>query len=266
MGIVDFDAEHRIDLAASHRIAQQIAQTTDVEDLAVAFETQIGDATEYRFEHLFGTSHRLVVIDLLIHVVSAYQIRFDGMNGAVFDDETIGIEIEHLHNPIEIVQIIAYPRHIAISQNVIHAIGIELARYNRMIPSMAFLSDTADDAFWHAAIEIAQDSIDIAIFAQNIGASHRFVIEIANLRHPRFESMAKRRMTNIVQQCRRARHGSLESIAAWIGTVEHALGNVLSPNRMTKSRVFCSVVDEIRQTELTDSTQSLNDIGIDEGK
>ena len=107
-------------------------------------------------------------------------------------------------------------------------------------------------------------AIDNAASCQN--ASHRFVIEIANLRHPRFESMAKRRMTNIVQQCRRARHGSLETIAAWIGTVEHALGDVLSPNRMTKSRVFCAVVDEIRQTELTDSAQSLNDIGIDEGK
>ena len=168
-----------------------------------------------------------MVIDLAVHVITADQVGLDGMNGAITDDDTGVVAVEHFEDSLDIEEVVLDASHIAVAQNVVHAVGVELARDDGMIPGMRFLRDALDDTFRHARIKIVKDAVDIAVLAHDVRACHGLVVKAADAGNTGLEGMAEGRMADVVQERRGARDRAFERIAIGTGAVENAARHML---------------------------------------
>ena len=206
------------------------------------------------------------MIDLAVHVIAADEVGLDGMYGAVADDDAGAVTVEHLEDALDIEEIVLDAGHITVAEDVVHAIGVELAGDDRMIPGVRLLRDALDDAFGHARVEIVQDAIDIAVLAHDVRAGHGLVIEVADGGDAGLEGMAESGMADVVQKRRSARDRALERVAVGAGAVEYAARHMLRAQRVPETRVLGAVIDKARKAELADTAKALDDLGIDQAE
>lgn len=134
VGIVNADTEFRIDAICADDIAKESTESSDVKDGFVSFGGEVSDAFEDGFEHFFGAAHGFVMIDLLIHVISADEVGFNGVNGAETDGDAVVVAIEHFEDTVDVIEVVSDAGHVTVPQDIIHSVGIELTGYDGVIP------------------------------------------------------------------------------------------------------------------------------------
>lgn len=111
-----------------------------------------------------------------------------------------------------------------------------------------------------------KDAEYVAVLAQDMGAGHGLVIELANTSDAGFEGVTESGVSDVVKESSGARDGAFKGIAAGICTVKDSGCDVLCSDGVSETGVFCAVIDESGESELTDASKSLNDIGVNEGE
>ena len=227
MRVVHRQAKLRIDATVRYDIFEEHAHAADLENRAVARCCEIGYATENSLEEFFRAPDSLMMIDLAVHVVTADQVGLDCMDRAIADDDAVAVAVEHLEDALDVEEIVLDAGHVAVAEDIVHAVRVELTGNNRMIPGMRLLRDALDDAFGHARVKVVQDMKDLAVLAHDVRTCHGLVIEAADGGYAGLEGMAERRVTDIMQERSRARDGALERIARGAGAVKDAACDML---------------------------------------
>ncbi len=250
-------------LAARHRARDRQARGLG------AAARELGEAGEREHEHVLRRAHRLVVIDLRVHVRAREQVLLDGVAAAaVVDDESpragpdgVGIvrDLDRVDDPVEVVGRVARAGVMTVAQQVVEAIDVELRRHQlaRVAGDVALVPERAQRV-GQRGVERGERGVELAI----LGDDARAPVLVVVARQHVLPRVRERTVADVVEQRRdldvaRDRRREVEP-------PRHPLRDVERPERVAEPRVLGAGVHQPREPHLLDAPQPLHRGGVEQ--
>ena len=240
---------------------------------------ELAEAADEGAEDDLGGAHRLVEVDLAVHVEARQEEALDRGQALVAVDREVGgalplgdVEAQGGQQPVEVEGPVAHPGHVGVAQEVVAAVDVE-GPGDRAgeVADLALAVDQAVDLVRHRRVDRRQRLVDLAVGVEEDPRGPQLVP-----RHPRdhrLKGVAVGPVPEVVEERRGEGDHRVLVVDPIVGRdvlgeggdpVEVAAHHVGGADRVGEARVLTAGIGEAGEAEGADPAQALDLAAVEE--